>query len=357
MADPMAADSNLAAALAHWTPRLVANGVDYNDIQTTIARVHAWRDWCPQWARTAARHERLATEAAARGAGLSAAEAWTRAALCQHFGKFVYFEDMAAYARAHRATIADYAQAAALNGAEKVAIAYGGTTLAGYLRRPRGIARPPVAWIICGLDSVKEEFAFFEEIFHARGMATLCIDGPGQGEGETLPIEPAYEKVAHAVCDWLGTRKDVDGARVGVVGISLGGYYAARVSAFEPRIAAAASVGGPYDFGAVFDTAPLLTRQALRIRFQAADMAQARDRTQALSLEGVASRITRPFHIVFGAQDRLIPPTQAERLFAEIACPDKQLALFEDGNHVCNNIPYAWRPLVADWLAGHLGAA
>jgi dienelactone hydrolase len=356
MAEPVPADPNLQAALAHWTPRMVANGVDYNDILATIARVRVWRDWCSEWMRTAARHEEIATAAEARDAPLSAAEAWTRAALCHHFGKFVCFEDMAAYRRAHQGTVADYARAAALNGAERVAIPYRGSTLAGYLRRPPGVARAPVAWIICGLDSVKEEFAFFETLFHARGLATLCLDGPGQGEGESLPIEPAYETVAGAVCDWLAGRADVDGVRLGAVGISLGGYYAARVAALEPRLRAGASVGGPYDFGAVFDTAPLLTRQALQVRFHAPDLAQARERSRALTLDGIAGRIDRPFCIVFGAQDRLIPAAQAERLFAEIGGPDKRLEMFADGNHVCNNIPYAWRPLLADWLAGHLAA-
>ena len=351
-----AADANLAAALAHWAPRMVANGVDYNDVLATVARVPRWRDWCAEWMRTAARHAALAAAAEARGAKLSAAEAWTRAALCRHFGKFVWFEDRDEYRAAHAATVADYARAAALNGAELVAIPYGGTTLAGYLRRPPGAARAPVAWLICGLDSVKEEFAFFEEIFHARGMATLCIDGPGQGEGEVLPIEPAYENVAGAVCDWLAARADVDGARVGAVGISLGGYYAARAAAFEPRLCAAASVGGPYDFGAVFDAAPLLTREALRIRCHASDLDQARARAGALTLAGAAGRIERPFCIVFGARDRLIPPAQAELLFAEIRSPDKRLEMFPDGNHVCNNIAYAWRPLLADWLAARLAA-
>lgn len=356
MADAAQGDANLRAALSHWAPRMVANGVDYNDIQTTIARVQVWRDWCSEWMRTAARHEAIARAAEARHASLSAAEAWTRAALCHHFGKFVYFDDMDAYRRAHDATVAAYQRAAAHSGAERVAIPYRGASLFGYLRRPAGIARPPVAWLICGLDSVKEEFAFFETIFHARGMATLCIDGPGQGEGESLPIEPAYETVAAALCDCLAARTDVDASRIGTVGISLGGYYAARVVALEPRLRAGAAVGGPYDMGEVFDTAPLLTRQALQARFHAADMAQARERSQQLTLAGIAQRIVKPFCIVFGAQDRLIPAAQAERLFAEIPSAGKRLEMFPDGNHVCNNIPYAWRPLLADWLAEQLSA-
>ena len=32
----------------------------------------------------------------------------------------------------------------------------------------------------------------------------------------------------------------------------------------------------------------------------------------------------------------------------------KDWVLFPEGNHVCNNIPHLYRPLVADWLAAHL---
>ena len=54
--------------------------------------------------------------------------------------------------------------------------------------------RPDDLDSLVGLDSVKEEMNSFEPLFHARGMATLTFDGPGQGESTALPIEPAFEK-------------------------------------------------------------------------------------------------------------------------------------------------------------------
>jgi hypothetical protein len=29
--------------------------------------------------------------------------------------------------------------------------------------------------------------------------------------------------------------------------------------------------------------------------------------------------------------------------------------LYEDGTHVCNNIPFKYRPLVGDWMQDQLG--
>jgi 2,6-dihydroxypseudooxynicotine hydrolase len=122
-------------------------------------------------------------------------------------------------------------------------------------------------------------------------------------------------------------------------------------------VRASASIGGPYDFGAIFDTIPGLTGHALTLRSHSTSNEQARMFARKLTLADAACHITSPFFVVFGKEDRLIPYQQAERLFAEIPCSDKRLDVHEDGNHVCNNIPYAWRPQVADWLAARMRPA
>ena len=354
----MSDDPNVRAAIAHWAPRFIANGIDYNDFVATTARVAHWRDWSVAWSRTAARHEALAREAEESGSTVSAAEAYVRASLCHHFGKFVCFDDMEQYRRAGDAAVANYRKAIARLDppAERISIPYAGTDLPGYLRKPAPGDRPPVVLIVCGLDSVKEEMNAFEPVFHRRGMATLSFDGPGQGESEALPIEPRFEAVVSAAVEWLRSRRDVNGAAVAAVGISLGGYYVARAAAFERRLACAASVGGPYDLGAVFPTMPLVSRQAIQIRSHSPDMATAEQRARALNLADAAHRIEVPFMTVFGADDRLIPPEQAERLHREIPHAGKRLLLLQGGNHVCNNMPYAWRPQLADWIGAHFKA-
>jgi dienelactone hydrolase len=350
-------DPRVEAAIAHWAPRFIAQGIDYNDFTRTTHRIQRWEDWCAEWQRTAVEHEVLARAAEARASALAAADAWVQAAMCHHFGRFVFFEDMAQYRSASAATIADFARAAPLLDppAEPVAIPYAGGVLPGYLRRPVDSHRPPVVLLVAGLDSTKEEFHTFTGLFLRRGVATLAFDGPGQGEVEfDLPIEPCFEKPLAAVLDWLATRADVDGSRVAAVGVSLGGYSVARAAAFEPRLGCGVAIGGPYAFGANFDALPSLTRQAFQVRSHAPDLETARQRATELDLQGVAARILQPFLVVFGKQDRLIPYQDAERLYAEIPATEKRLEMYEHGNHVVNNIPYAYRPLVADWVADHL---
>lgn len=352
-------DPRVAAAIAHWAPRFIAQGVDYNDFVRTTGRIQRWEDWCTEWQRTAAEHEALARAAEERDSPLAAADAWIQAAMCHHFGKFVFFDDLEQLRSASAATAADFARAAPLLDPPSLAVAipYGASRLPGYLRHPIGVERPPVVLLIAGLDSTKEEFHTFTGLFLRRGVATLAFDGPGQGEVEfDLPIEPEFEKPLGAVLDWLATRSDLDFSRVAAAGVSLGGYYAARAAAFEPRLTCAVAMGGPFAFASDFDQLPTLSRQAFQARSHSADLETARRRAAALSLEGVANRIRQPFLVVFGKEDRLIPFGQAERLYAEISSADKRLEMYEHGNHVVNNLPYAYRPLVADWVADHLYA-
>ena len=350
-------DPRVEAAIANWAPRFIAQGIDYNQFVRTTERIQRWQDWCTEWQRTAQEHEALARAAEERGSPLAAADAWIQAAMCHHFGKFVFFEDMDQLRAATAATVADYARAAQLIDppAEATRVPYADTSLPGYLRRPVGVNRPPVVLLIAGLDSTKEEFHTFTGLFLRRGVATLAFDGPGQGEVEfTLPIEAAFEKPVAAVINWLSTRSDVDSSRVAAAGVSLGGYYAARAAAFEPRLACAVSMGGPYAFATEFDTLPSLSRQAFQVRSHSPDTETAKKRAAALTLHDVASRISHPFLIIFGKQDRLISFQDAERLYAEVGSADKHLEMYEHGNHVVNNMPYAYRPLVADWVADHL---
>ena len=348
-------DERVRAATAHWAPRFIANGTDYVDFLATLSRITSWDEWCREWGVTAAGYEAIAERAEDKGRRLTAAGAWRRAALCWHWGKFLFTEHPEEQRAAHERTVACYARGARAlyPPAERVEIPYQGTRLAAYLRLPAGSGPAPAVVMIPGLDSVKEELQATAVYLLERGMATLAVDGPGQGEAEyELPIEPAYERVVAACFDWLQGRGDVDAERLGVFGVSLGGYYAARAAAFEPRARATVTLAGPYNFGDGFEDLPVLTRAAFQRRSGAASPEEALQRAAALTLEGAAGRITRPLLITFGKQDRLISSRQATRLAAE--APGAELVMFDDGNHGLTNHVFESRTLMADWLAERL---
>jgi 2,6-dihydroxypseudooxynicotine hydrolase len=169
------------------------------------------------------------------------------------------------------------------------------------------------------------------------------------------PIRHDYEvPVRHAI-DYLEGRAEVDATRVGLMGVSLGGYYAPRAAAFEPRVKAAIAIAGAYRFADHFDRLPVLTREAFTARLMAPDQATARKRLDRLDLEGVMARVTCPLLVIMGRQDRLVPPESAEQMVRE-AGGTAELWMFDDGNHVCNNIPYKYRPQQADWMRRALSA-
>jgi 2,6-dihydroxypseudooxynicotine hydrolase len=237
---------------------------------------------------------------------------------------------------------------------ERVEMPYQGKWLAGILRKPAGVDRPPAVVMAMGLDSAKEEAGCYEQPFLARRMATLSFDGPGQGEGEyDFAIRGDYEVAVAAVVDFIATRRDLDASRIGLWGVSLGGYYAPRAAAFDQRIRACIALSGPFDFAAAWDGLPELTREAFRVRSHCATQVEAKRHAAALSLEGIAGNITCPLFVLAGKQDRVIPWPQAERLANEARGPVEFL-LIEDGNHVANNRGYRWRTQSADWMAERL---
>jgi 2,6-dihydroxypseudooxynicotine hydrolase len=348
-------DARVQAAVDNWGSRLIANGVDYNDFRRVTGSLERWEDWLDAWARTADGHREQGEQARAAGNALSAGEAFLRAAVAYHFAKFVWVIDTAR----NRATTAK--AIAALTAAhdlldptaERVEVPFAGARLAANLRRPAGVASPPLVLLIPGLDSTKEEFFNWEEVFLRRGVATLAMDGPGQGEsGFELDIRHDYEVAVAAMLDALAGRDDVDLERVGAAGVSMGGYYAPRAAAFEPRIKAVAGISGPYDMSANWDNLPSLTRETLQHHTGAATPEDARARAAELNLAGVAERITQPALIVTGRLDRLIPWEDTKRIADAI--PGAEWVLYEHGTHVCNNLPFRYRPLIGDWMAGRL---
>jgi 2,6-dihydroxypseudooxynicotine hydrolase len=302
-------------------------------------------------------HERLAREALTAGHRRSAGEHFTRAGVCYHFAKFLFVHDLAAMRAAHVAAVACRQRALPLLDppGERVEIPYDGRFLAAILRKPAGVARPPLVVMAMGLDSAKEEMDAYERTFLARGLATLAFDGPGQGEAEyDFPIRGDYEVPVARVLDWVERRDDLDPARIALWGVSLGGYYAARAAAFDRRIKACVALSGPYDWAEGFDSRNELTREAFRVRSRCATMEEAKAKARTLSLAGVANSIRCPIMIVAGELDRLTPASEARRLAAEVAGPCALLVV-PGGTHVANNRAYAYRPQTADWLAARLG--
>ncbi|HLI71173.1 MAG TPA: alpha/beta fold hydrolase [Ktedonobacteraceae bacterium] len=349
----MARDEFVQSAIDNWAPRFIANGIDYNDFQRITTAVERWEDWCRAWSECGAMHERMALKAEAERHYTSAGEHYFRAAISYHFGKYLFVRWPDQLRAAHEQVVRNYQRGLpyfAFPG-EHVSIPYeNGGTMYGILRKPWHTPKPPVVILVPGLDSVKEELHLYGDDFLRRGMAVLAIDGPGQGEMEfDHPLRPDYEVPITYAIDYLESRADVDASRVGLMGVSFGGQFVVRAAAFEPRVRATIENCGPYDQSENFSKRPQISRETLVHRLKAANEEDAFNKVQRFNLQGVADRITTPLLVIQGRRDRLVPAAQGERIAAE-AGSHAELWLFEDGNHVCNNIPYKHRPQQADWM-------
>ena len=357
-----ATDRTVQRVLATWAPRMIVQGIDYNDFVTATGRIQTWDDWCREWSAIGAMHEELAQQHARAGEQVSAGEAFFRAAVAYHFAINNFVHDLEQYVAGHHRKVDCY-QAAAPNlrppaKRHEVPLGSSDVRMPGYLRLPPGVRRPPVVVIISGVDSVKEEHKTMEDGFLQRGLATFSFDGPGQGETWfQLGMIVDYERATSAVIDYLNGLPSVDAARVGVFGPSMGGYLAPRSAACDSRIKACAISGGGYDRlgmrasvvrGDAFQTA------RLHHLFKVADRERLLQTLSACTLEGLAQNIRCPLLICHGSQD-MVPVSSAERLYAEASGP-KQLLVLEGGNHVNNNMPYRYRPAVWDFMQRELAA-
>jgi 2,6-dihydroxypseudooxynicotine hydrolase len=352
-------DERVATAISHWAPRFTTNGVTAGDFGRITQGLPGWDQWCSAWSAVAAEHEQLGRDALAAGQRLSAGAHLARAAVYYHFAKFLFVTDMAQLRAAHSRAVRCLTDALPYLDppGRRAEIPFDGSRLAGVLREPAGEGPHPVMIMIPGLDSAKEEFGTTEELFLQRGIATFSVDGPGQGEAEyDLAIRPDWEVPGAAIIDYLSGVPSLDPDRIGVWGVSLGGYYAPRVASGDHRVKACVALAGPFAFGDSFASTPGLTREAFQVRAKAPDAAAAAASAAGLSLAGRAGQIRCPLLAVTGKLDRLIPWQDAQRLVDEAGGP-AELLLLEHGNHGCANLAPFHRYATADWAAARLAAA
>ncbi|GAA4901098.1 alpha/beta hydrolase family protein [Streptomyces coeruleoprunus] len=328
--------------------RAFGAGLDPFAYERVTDRLESLYDWPAAFRAVGDRLVAVADEAVARGRTVSAAEALRSAARWFHFATLVPHPDSGL--REAAATAADEAMTRALRLVEPSAVRLRGAAFAGRLRRPAGNGGPvPVAVLVPGLDSAKEEFHGVAGALLARGVAVCSVDGPGQGVLATSSAPRAdYDRVVAEVIDVLAAREDVDAGRVGVIGMSLGGYYAAVSAAREPRVRAAVAVSGPYRL--TWEELPLFVTDTLTQRCGSRDAA--RDFAGRVDLREAAPTIGCPVLVVEGATDD-IPGVEHGASLARTA-PGAALLAVPHGDHLLGNARPDWLAATADWLAGHL---
>ena len=331
--------------------------------------------WQQEWSAMAQQLEKVADIAAAEGRQMTAGNYYLRAGMYYFTAeRFIYPGDQ----KREMGRKSLQCQRAGLErrhpNIEFVEVPFENTTLPALFMKAHGVSgRAPTVVVFDGMDNCKEMSVLFNGLeFAARGWHTLAIDGPGQGESlrlRGLYARHDYEVAGRAAYDFVSSRPDVDPAKVSVMGYSFGGYYAARVAAFEKRYAAGVAFAAlHWDLAAWqleikrrHEVDPKNTAQsAFHFRWimgHIDDADAAVEKAKKFSLAGVAEKITCPFLVLHAEDDKVVPVASAHKLYEALGSTRKTLRILtkEDGGtyHAQADNRQVGVDYIADWIAAN----
>ncbi len=332
------------------------------------------RAWFESWMKVSERVQRLGEADEAAGHPLSAGRKYLRAGLYYLLAERMPSHKDPRRLDAYKRGIDIYKRGLICRKepVEFVDVPFGKHKLPAIFSKAPVPGRAPCVVHFDGLDVTKEIiYAAVADEFRRRGISLLIVDHPGVGAAlrlQGLASGPDTEKPAGASVDYLETRTDVDPKRVGIMALSLGGYYAPRAAAFEKRFACAVAWGAIYDYGkCVSDRIggrgePSVPGYAEHVNwvFGCGKIEDTLKVVNQMTLEGVADKITCPLLIVHGENDRQVPLWHAERTYeAAVNSPGRELKICRLADGGAEHCGADNGPLVVDymtdWVAEKLG--
>ena len=343
------------------------------------SRVGDDKAWFKEWVREAEKVESAGRKRLSEGYNVSAAAYLLRAATYYHVGeRFLQpkSDGLAEYKRGVDC-FRDGASLLATPRIEHIEVPYEGVSLPGILVHAapvRGRPGPVPAMVFFDGFDITKEIQYFKGVpdLARRGIACLIVDGPGNGESARfrgLYLHHETERYGTAAYEYLASRPEFDPERIGVMAISLGGYYAPRAAAFEQRFACCVAWGAQWDYWATwkkrFDLIDQGAEPSMSVPWEhllwilnVGSREEAMKRLEQFRLDGVVQKIRCPFLVVHGEGDAQVPVSLAQLCIEKIGSEDKTLKVFtreEGGYHHCQidnaSIGVAY---IGDWLESRL---
>lgn len=329
---------------------------------------HAWWE---EWSAMAARLEEVADSADADGRRMTAGNYYLRA------GMYYFTAERFISPGPEKLSMGEKAIDSCTKGilrrhsnVERVEVPYEeGSLPALFMKAPQASGPNPTVVLFDGLDNCKEMSVLFAGLeFAARGWNTLSIDGPGQGESlrlRDIRTRHDYEVAGRAAFDYVSGRQEVDPEKVAIMGYSFGGYYAPRIAAHDHRYAACVAFGAmhwdmPGWVTEIRDNVARDPKTSATSHFQipwvfgAADLDEAIEMASSFNVADFAHKISCPFLVAHGDNDRQVPIEDARRLLDAVGSEDKTLIAFSalDGGaeHVQVDNRQVGVDAIADWL-------
>ena len=338
--------------------------------------------WFREWAREAQVVEAAGRAHLSAGRKATAATYLLRAANYYHVGERFLHPKTAgldAYRRGVEC-LRDAASNMRRPRIEPVEVPFEGSSLPALLVHAEQLQErsgPAPAMVFFDGFDITKEIQYFKGVpdLVARGIACLLVDGPGNGESVRFRgqyLRHDTESYASAAYEYLAARPEIDPKRIGVMAISLGGYYAPRAAACEQRFACCVAWGAQWDYWQTwkdrFDKLDAGGKPSMSVPwrhllwiFDVATREEAMRKLEGFRLDGVVQRITCPFLLMHGAGDEQIPLAIAQKCFDAVGATRKTLKVFsreEGGYHHCQidnvsiGVAYMW-----DWIEDVLKGA
>jgi dienelactone hydrolase len=333
--------------------------------------------WFDEWSRMGDMIEVRGRDELSKGHRLTAASCFMRASRYYQTGeRFLQprtQRSMDTYAKAVKL----FKEAAGLiqrPRIEPVEVPYGNTSLPALLVHPApeaaGSKPAPCMVFFDGFDVTKElQYGYGIPDLAARGIGCLIVDGPGNGESvrfRNLPLIAETEHYATPAYDYLAGRSEFDPKRIGVMALSLGGYYAPRAASLEQRFACCVAWGAQWDYHAIWAKRfeDLASGKVLSLSVPpehlewvlgVSNRDEAMKKLEGFRLDGIVQKMTCPFLLVHGAGDEQIALSLAQKCFDAVGSKQKTFKVFhreEGGFHHCQvdnvtiGVHYMW-----DWIA------
>jgi pimeloyl-ACP methyl ester carboxylesterase len=247
---------------------------------------------------------------------------------------------------------------------EKIAFSLGSGTIHAHFREPGSGGPFPAVLIVQGNDDVKEFNTRIEEAAVGAGFAVLDLDPPGWGEslltGTVCRSKADYEAAIKVAVDYLEGRADILSGKIGAMGVSFGGSLAPYAAGLEPRIRAAAGLGGPScdaaTMAAIWRSTPALQRRRGYLYSGARGMREFQRWIKGMELAATLSRVEVPVLLVHGEKDSLVPISSQGENAALMEGP-VELRIVSGGDHMCNETLLAeTAPGMFAWLREKLEA-
>ena len=338
------------------------------DFMGVRTRVQKFTDITREFGKAASRREAIARQFEEEGRTVAARENFFIASLLYGSAQWPIFENSEDNIALNKKKVDCYLKYAQYADHEirKVEIPFGDQSLPGYLHLPnkRPSGKLPCVLSIDGMDGFKEMIhSLYGDRFFEREIASLAIDGPGQGECCIRNIHVTatnFKDAGRAALAWMRTQPELDPDRIAVSAVSFGSFVGTQVASIDDRIKGCAVAFVCHEPG--FNTIFNMASPTFKLRFMYMAGYENEDEfdkfAKTLTLEGVGEQIRCPYLVIAGEDDELSPMEYTYKLLNRIKAP-KQLVLYQGEKHALHSTSSTalgphWGVYIAEWIKDRL---